>query len=70
MLRSAIWMTVSFAALLAAGCQSTAPVNSCDLLRQPPALQSETRRAVIADRPVGMWIAAVDLDGRKAGCWK
>ena len=57
-------------AALLAGCSTTVAVNSCDVLRKPPAMKSETRTAIFADRPVAQWVASIDADGRKARCWK
>ena len=56
-------------ALPLAACSQTVAVNSCDILRKPPAMQSETRAAVFADKPVAHWVAAIDADGKKARCW-
>lgn len=63
-------MMAAFAALLVAGCQTTAPASECDGWHKlTPAAQ--TRAFVIAqDRPFAEQVAAHNAFGVNRGCWK
>lgn len=64
-------MLMACALSLVAACQTKGSVNDvCKILRKPPEFQSETRTAIFKDRPVNVWIASVDMDGKARGCWK
>ena len=61
---------ISSVALLVANCQRTTNVSDiCSILRKPPEMQTETRQAIYKDRPVNIWIASIELDGRTRRCW-
>lgn len=70
MTRFAAWMMAASAALLVAGCQTRAPASSCDgWKRLTPAAQTRAF-VIVQDRPFAEQVAAHNLFGAKAGCWK
>ena len=63
-------MMLIFAGLLAAGCQTTAPANSCDGWRKLTP-SAETRAFIIQnDRPFAEQVAGHNTFGAGQKCWR